>query len=71
MANQIRDLPKRYRVLNPRGFTAGVASISFSPIGNTDPAKVVRWYEGEEFTPPDGFDSDGALLAGGYIEEVR
>ena len=56
---------KKYRVLNPRNIRKGVAIIGYTRDGET-----TRWYEGDVFEAPDGFDPDGRLLKQGYIEEV-
>lgn len=62
------EAPKRYRVLNPRGLRAGTPLIGYTPASN--PEAVQRWYEGDVFEVPPGFDRDGRLLRDGFVEEV-
>lgn len=59
------DGKKKYRVLNPRGIREGVPLISYR---KGDVSLVL--YDGDIFTPPPGFDSDGDLLRQGCYEEV-
>ena len=58
---------KKFRVLNPRSIPSDQPILGYR---DKDGA-VHQWYEGEEFSPPAGFDSDGRMLADGFIEEVK
>jgi len=58
-------------VLNPRGIEATDAAGNRVPIiGYSKGGEDYLWYEGDVFTPPEGFDSDGRLLREGFYEEV-
>ena len=53
---------KKYRVLNPRGMANGTWIVRFGK---------ERWFAGDEFAPPKGFDKDGRLERNGFVERVK
>ena len=55
-------MPKKYRVLNPRKMPKGTWIVRFGE---------ERWYEGDVFSAPRGFDKDGRLLRNRFIKEVK
>ena len=55
-------MPKKYRVLNPRQMPKGAWIVRFGE---------ERWYEGDVFSAPRGFDKDGRLLRNRFIKEVK
>ena len=58
-------MPKKYRVLNPRKMPKGTWIVRFGDD---------RWYEGDVFMPPRGFDKDGRTQAqtfGGGVSDGK
>ena len=57
---KIKEVTKRYRVLNPNGIPQGIPILSWQDF---------NWFEGDVLEPPPGMNID-RILREGYIEEV-
>ena len=67
----------KYRVLNPHGHPAEINGERVPICGHDvkTPSGLIketlRYYEGDVFEAPKGFDADGRLLREGFVEVVQ